>query len=97
MASFSSLASMSARPAWPNIWCGGGFLPRRDGGRSFRNHADGIAAMDLFVVPTISFRLLYGLLIMGHGRRKLLWVGVTAHPTTEWIARLAAGSKSLAT
>ena len=34
-----------------------------------RNHADGIAAMDLFVVPTISFRLLYGLLIMGHGRR----------------------------
>src|ERR1700682_4500055 len=34
-ASFSSLASMSARLAWPNIWCGGGVLPRRDGGRSF--------------------------------------------------------------
>src|ERR1700722_6622846 len=51
-----------------------------------RNHADGIAAMDLFVVPTISFRLLYGLLIMGHGRRQLLWFGVTAHPTAEWIA-----------
>src|ERR1700733_5596655 len=33
MASFSSSVSMSARPAWPNIWCGGGFLPRRDGGR----------------------------------------------------------------
>src|ERR1700738_4018984 len=31
-----------------------------------RNHADGIAAMDMFIVPTISFRLLYGLLIMGH-------------------------------
>ena len=42
--------------------------------------------MDLFVVPTISFRLLYGLLTMGHGRRQLLWVGVTAHPTAEWIA-----------
>jgi hypothetical protein len=42
--------------------------------------------MDLFVVPTISFRLLYGLLIMGHGRRQILWVGVTAHPTAEWIA-----------
>jgi hypothetical protein len=40
------------------------------------NHADGIAAMDLFVVPTISFRLLYGLLIMGHGRRQILWFGV---------------------
>jgi hypothetical protein len=46
-----------------------------------RNHADGIAAMDLFVVPTVSFRLLYGLLIMGHGRRQILWLGVTAHPT----------------
>src|SRR6478736_4623044 len=42
--------------------------------------------MDLFVVPTISFRLLYGLLIMGHGRRQILWFGVTAHPTAEWIA-----------
>jgi transposase InsO family protein len=51
-----------------------------------RNHADGIAAMDMFVVPTISFRLLYGLLIIGHGRRHILWFGVTAHPTAEWIA-----------
>src|SRR3984893_8256165 len=51
-----------------------------------RNHADGIAAMDLFVVPTISFRVLYGLLIMGHDRRHILWFGVTAHPTAEWIA-----------
>ena len=50
------------------------------------NHADGIAAMDMFVVPTISFGLLYGLLIVGHGRRQILWVGVTAHPTAEWIA-----------
>jgi hypothetical protein len=38
-------------------------------GNGFHNHADGIAAMDFFVVPTISFRLLYGLLIVGHGRR----------------------------
>jgi transposase InsO family protein len=50
------------------------------------NHGDGIAAMDLFVVPTISFRLLYGLLIMGLGRRQILWFGATAHPTAEWIA-----------
>jgi hypothetical protein len=42
--------------------------------------------MDLFVVSTISFRLLYGLLIMGHGRRQIPWFGVTAHPTAEWIA-----------
>src|SRR4051812_18768219 len=61
--------------------------PPSQGWRTFlRNHADGIAAMDLFVVPTISFRLLYGLLIIGHGRRQILWFGVTAHPTAEWIA-----------
>ena len=42
--------------------------------------------MDLFVVPTVSFRLLYGLLIMGHSRRRILWLGVAAHPTAEWIA-----------
>jgi transposase InsO family protein len=43
--------------------------------------------MDLFVVPTVSFRLLYGLLIPHHARRELLWLGVTAHPTAEWIAQ----------
>jgi hypothetical protein len=42
--------------------------------------------MDMFVVPTISFRLLYRLLITGHGRRQILWFGVAAHPTAEWIA-----------
>ena len=61
--------------------------PPSQGWKTFlRNHADGIVAMDLFVVPTISFRLLYGLLIMGHSRRQILWFGVTAHPTAEWIA-----------
>jgi transposase InsO family protein len=61
--------------------------PPSQGWKTFlRNHADGVAAMDLFVVPTISFRLLYGLLIIGHGRRQILWLGVTAQPTAEWIA-----------
>ncbi len=61
--------------------------PPSQGWKTFlRNHADGIAAMDMFVVPTISFRLLYGLLIMGHGRRQVIWCGVTTHPTAEWIA-----------
>jgi transposase InsO family protein len=49
--------------------------------------ADGIAAMDLFVVPTISFWLLYGILILRHDRHRLLWLGATTHPTAEWIAR----------
>jgi len=61
--------------------------PPSQGWKTFlRNHADGIAAMDMFVVPTISFRLLYGLLITEHGRRHILRFGVTAHPNAEWIA-----------
>jgi len=62
--------------------------PPSQGWKTFlRNHADGITAMDLFVVPTISFRLLYGLLILRHDRRQLLWMGATAHPTADWVAR----------
>src|SRR6202790_547550 len=62
--------------------------PPSQGWKTFlRNHADGIVSIDLFVVPTVSFRLLYGLLILQHGRRQILWLGVTAHPTAEWIAQ----------
>src|SRR5436190_16576304 len=62
--------------------------PPSQGWRTFLlNHADGIASIDLFVVPTISFRLLYGLLILRHDRRRILWLGVTRHPSAEWIAR----------
>jgi hypothetical protein len=62
--------------------------PPSQGWKTFlRNHADGIAAMDLFVVPTISFRLLFGLLILQHDRRRVLWTAATARPTAEWIAR----------
>ena len=62
--------------------------PPSQGWKTFlRNHADGIASLDLFVVPTVSFRLLYGLVILRHSRRKLLWLSVTAHPNAEWIAR----------
>ena len=62
--------------------------PPSQGWKTFlRNHADGIASMDLFLIPTISFRLLYGFLILRHSRRELLWLGVTAHPSAEWVAR----------
>jgi Integrase core domain len=62
--------------------------PPSQGWKTFlRNHADTIASIDMFVVPTISFRLLYGFLVLRHSRRELLWLGVTAHPTAEWIAR----------
>jgi hypothetical protein len=64
--------------------------PPSQGWRTFlTNHVDGIAAIDLFVLPTITFRLLYCLVIMRHGRR--LWVsfGITTNPTAEWISRQA--------
>ena len=62
--------------------------PPSQGWKTFlRNHADGIASIDLFVVPTISFRVLYGLLILRHGRRHMLWLRVTANRTAEWIAQ----------
>jgi transposase InsO family protein len=62
--------------------------PPSQGWRKFlRNHAPDIAAMDLFVAPTISFELLYALVIVGLDRRDLVWVNVTANPTAEWIAR----------
>jgi hypothetical protein len=62
--------------------------PPSQGWKSFlRIHADGIAAIDLFVVPTVGFRLLYGLVIIHLARRLLVWTGVTANPTAEWVAR----------
>src|SRR3981189_1151651 len=61
--------------------------PPSQGWRTFlRNHAPDIAAMDLFVVPTIGFDLLYVLVIVRLARRDLVWVNVTTNPTAEWIA-----------
>ncbi len=65
-----------------------GRRPPSQGWKTFlRNHADGIASIDLFVVPPISFQLLYGLLILRHGRREILWLGATTHPSAEWMSR----------
>jgi transposase InsO family protein len=58
------------------------------GWRAFlRNHTAHIAAIDLFVVSTIGFKLLYGLVILRLERRRLVWTNVTRNPTAEWIAR----------
>jgi transposase InsO family protein len=58
------------------------------GWRTFlRNHAPEIAAMDLFVVPTIGFDLLYAFIIVRLDRRDLAWINVTTNPTAEWVAR----------
>ena len=61
--------------------------PSQGWGTFLRNHAPDIAAMDLLIVPTIGFDLLYALVIIRLQRRDLLWINVTTHPTAEWIAR----------
>jgi transposase InsO family protein len=61
--------------------------PGQGWGTFLRNHAPEIAAIDLFVVPTLGFGLLYALVIVRLHRRDLVWINVTAHPTAEWIAR----------
>jgi transposase InsO family protein len=62
--------------------------PPSQGWRTFlRNHAPDLAAMDLFVVPTIGFDLLYAFVIVRLDRRDLVWINVTANPTAEWVAR----------
>ena len=61
--------------------------PSRGWSTFLRNHAPDIAAMDLFVVPTVGFDLLYVLVLVRLARRDLVWINVTIHPTAEWIAR----------
>ena len=62
--------------------------PPSQGWRTFlHNHAPDIAAMDLFVVPTIGFDLLYALVVIGLGRGDLVWTNVTANPTAERFTR----------
>ena len=60
--------------------------PSQGWGTFLRNHAPDIAAMDLLIVPTIGFDLLYALVIIRLQRRELVWINVTTHPTAEWIA-----------
>jgi transposase InsO family protein len=73
----SSVAKYMAKPRGP----------RSQGWRTFlRNHAPDIAAMDLFVVPTIAFDPLYAFVIVRLDRRDLVWINVTANPTAEWVA-----------
>jgi hypothetical protein len=51
------------------------------------NHAGQIVALDSFVVPTNTFRLLYAFLVLSRDRRRVLHFGVTAHPTSAWTAQ----------
>jgi len=65
-----------------------GRRPPSQGWKTFLyNHAHAIAAIDLCIVPTVTFERLFAFLVVGHGRRQLLWIEVTRHPTAEWLAR----------
>jgi transposase InsO family protein len=50
-----------------------------------RNHKDGLAAMDFFVVPTVRFQLFYVWFVIGHGRRRVLHFNITTHPAASWV------------
>ncbi len=49
-----------------------------------RNHAGAILPCDFFVVVTVTFRILYVFVLLEHGSRRIMHVGVTTHPTAEW-------------
>jgi transposase InsO family protein len=50
------------------------------------NHVRQLASVDFFVVPTVSFRILYVFLVLAHDRRRIVHFNVTEHPTAEWAA-----------
>lgn len=56
--------------------------------RSFlRNHMTDTVAVDMFVVATATFRLLYAVIVLGHNRRRVIHFDVTQNPTQAWLAR----------
>ena len=74
----STVSKYLVRPAKP---------PSQTWKTFLQNHAEAIAAIDMCVVPTLTFDLLFAFLVLGHARRQLLWFEVTRHPTAEWLAR----------
>ena len=62
-------------------------LPSQTWRTFLENQADCLASMDLFVVPTAAFRLLYGFVILRHDRRRIVHIGVTEIPTAVWAAQ----------
>ena len=62
--------------------------PPSQGWKTFlRDHAAGIASLDLFVVRTISFKLLYGLVILCHARTRLITISVASNPAPRRVDR----------
>jgi hypothetical protein len=59
----------------------------RNGSRFLRNHREAIVALDLFTVPTATFRVLYCFFVIEHARRRILHFNVTPHPSADWIVQ----------
>src|ERR1035438_9274113 len=51
------------------------------------NHREGIAAMDFFTVPTVTFGVLYCFFVIAHDRRRILHFNVTRHPASSWVVQ----------
>jgi putative transposase len=51
------------------------------------NHVRDVAAMDFFVVPTMTFKVLFVLVILAHERRRIVHCNLTEHPTPAWTAQ----------
>jgi putative transposase len=52
-----------------------------------KNHMEDVVALDFFTVPTVTFRVLFVLVILTHERRRVLHINVTEHPSAEWAAQ----------
>jgi hypothetical protein len=51
------------------------------------NHVKDLVAIDFFTVPTATFGVLFGFVVLAHDRRRVLHFNVSANPTAEWTAR----------
>jgi len=51
------------------------------------NHLNDLVSIDFLIVPTIRFKILYVLIVLGHSRRRVLHFNVTANPTAQWTAQ----------
>jgi putative transposase len=73
----ATVAKYMARPERPSSQTWRTFLA---------NHVYQIVAADFFVVPTVTYRLLFELVVLVRHRRRIVDVAVTAHPNAAWTA-----------
>ena len=84
------LGFRSPKGAWHDIyglWCAGAIRAKRGLGFFLRNHREAIVGLELFTVPTVTFRVLYCLFVIGHGRRRILHFNVTRHPSADSVVQ----------